>query len=314
MKLKVMTTENKATGDVTLPIQFSESVREDIITRAVLALQSARRQAYGVFARAGLQHAADLSRRRRKYRGSYGKGISRVPRKILSRRGSQMHMVGAEAPGTIGGRRAHGPKAEKKWAQKINKTENRKAIRAALSATVNADIITARGHKIPEGFPFIIDDSFESIQKTAELEKVLVQLGFADELARASQKRIRAGIGKLRGRKYKSPVSFLFVTGKDDQPIEKAAGNLPGTEVATVNAVNAELLAPGTRPGRLTLYTKSAIERLEKEGLFTKDYKGVKAEKPAPVKPVKKVAKKVAKTPKKVSKKVPKKAVKPAKK
>jgi len=299
-KLKVLTATKQASGDVELPAQFTEAVRPDLITRAVLALQAAARQSYGGYGDAGMRHSAKLSRRRRKYRGSYGKGISRVPRKIHSARGSQMYMVGALAAGTVGGRRAHPPKPYKDWTQKVNKVENRKAIRSAMAASVQADLIAQRGHKVPKEFPFIIADDFEKITKTAELEKALVALGFAEELSRASVRKIRAGKGKARGRKYKTPTSFLFVVGKDDAPLFKAAGNIPGADITAVEGMNAELLAPGAMPGRLVLYTKSAIDRLAAEGLFLKAYTAKKeapVEKKTPAKkPVKKVpAKKPAK-------------------
>ena len=77
----------------------------------------------------------------------------------------------------------------------------------------------------------------------------------------------RAGKGKMRGRKMKTPKSFLIVVGSD-QGIGLAARNLVGVSVVEVHGLNAEILAPGTHPGRLVLWTKSAIERLESEGLF----------------------------------------------
>ena len=39
----------------------------------------------------------------------------------------------------------------------VNKKENRKAIRSALAATVNPEIVKGRGHKITDNYPFIID-------------------------------------------------------------------------------------------------------------------------------------------------------------
>ncbi len=65
----------------------------------------------------------------------------------------------------------------------------------------------------------------------------------------------------------KTPKSFLVVVGKDSG-IGMAARNLPGVDVSEVHALNAHVLAPGTHPGRLVLWTTSAIERLEKEALF----------------------------------------------
>ena len=53
--------------------------------------------------------------------------------------------------------------------------------------------------------------------------------------------------------------------GKDDG-ISLGARNHAGVDVVVVDNLNAELLAPGTHPGRLTIYTKSAVEKLG--GLF----------------------------------------------
>ena len=78
-------------------------------------------------------------------------------------------------------------------------------------------------------------------------------------------KRIRAGRGKTRGRKYKKVKGPLLVVG-EDQGISLGARNHAGVDVVVVENLNAELLAPGTHPGRLTIYTKSAVEKLG--GLF----------------------------------------------
>ena len=53
-----------------------------------------------------------------------------------------------------------------------------------------------------------------------------------------------------------------------DCPLVKAAQNVPGMNVAIVNSLNAELLAPGAKPGRVTLWTEKAIDALEKNKLY----------------------------------------------
>ena len=141
MKVNVMDISNAKVGELNLPAQFKEEFRPDIIHRAVLALQSNAMQPYGAAPEAGKRVSAKLSRRRRKFKTSYGIGISRVPRKILSRRGMRMTWVAAFAPGTVGGRRAHPPKSAKNWELKINKKERKKAIRSALAATASKDYI-----------------------------------------------------------------------------------------------------------------------------------------------------------------------------
>ncbi len=267
MKLKILTKEGTEKGSQDLPNQFSETVRPDIIKRAVLSLQSIRRQKYGANPEAGMRSSSILSKRRRKYRGMYGHGISRTPRKIMSSRGTQFNWVGAFAPNTVGGRRAHPPKAEKGWAQKINKKERRMAIRSALAATVNKELVAERGHIVPDNYPFVLESGLESLDKTKQVVDALKKLGFEKELERSSKKRIRAGRGKLRGRKYKKSIGPLIVISKECK-LEKAAKNIPGVKVVKINALNAELLAPGAVAGRVTLYTQAALERLDKEKLF----------------------------------------------
>jgi large subunit ribosomal protein L4e len=61
----------------------------------------------------------------------------------------------------------------------------------------------------------------------------------------------------------KQAVGPLLVITKNDG-VAEAARNLPGIEVASLRNLNAEMLAPGTHPGRLTVWTKSAFEKLEK--------------------------------------------------
>ena len=56
------------------------------------------------------------------------------------RRGTQFMWVGALAPGTVGGRKAHPPKASKIWNLKINKKERAKAIRSALGGSAKESI------------------------------------------------------------------------------------------------------------------------------------------------------------------------------
>ena len=97
---------------------------------------------------------------------------------------------------------------------------------------------------------------------------MLQAIGFANELERSSERKIRAGKGKMRGRKYigkKGPL--LVVSGKC--ALEKSARNIPGVEIIEVHKLNAELLAPGADPGRITIFTELSIERMQKEKLFT---------------------------------------------
>lgn len=266
MKIAVLDTKGVEKGKIELPNQFLEEVRADIIYRAVLSIMSKRRQPYGTDPKAGKKHNAKLSKQRHAYKGVYGYGISRTPRKIMSRSGSHFSWVGAFAPQTVGGRKAHPPKAKKIWVQKINELERKKAIRSALAATIKKELVESRGHLIPEKFPFVVDSEIENIKKAKELVLVLKKFGFGKELERLNEKKIRAGKGKMRGRKYKKKRGMLIVvSGKCNLLKIKS---VPGVEIMKVNELNVEVLAPGTRPGRLTLFTNAALETMKKQGLF----------------------------------------------
>lgn len=266
MKVPILDKSKKEIGQESLPQQFSEEIRPDLIKRAVLSINSAEKQPYGSDPRAGKKSSAELSRRRHSYKTSYGYGISRVPRKIMSRRGLRMNWVGAFAPGTVGGRKAHPPKAEKNIEKKINKKERRKAIRSAISATMIKDLVS-KNHSIPDIFPFIIDDKIESLNKTKDVRNTLIALGLEKELQRIEHKSIRGGKGKKRGRRYVRKTGPLIVVSKDCSLI-KSARNIPGVSARTVKSLNAKALSSGISPGRLTIWTKSAVKELSEKKLF----------------------------------------------
>jgi len=212
-----------------------------------------------------LRASAEISRRRNNYKTSYGYGISRVPRKILSSKGNRFSWVGAVAPGTVGGRRAHPPKADKNLVKDINKKEKKKALRCAISATILPEVVSLK-HKVPKNYPFVLADDIESMAKTSDLLKLLNSLGLTEELNRISDKKIRAGKGTLRNRKYKRKVGPLLVVSKDC-PVEKVL-NIPGVDVVKVDELNALELAPGMEAGRMTLFTESALKKMKEDKLF----------------------------------------------
>ncbi|MBD3259480.1 50S ribosomal protein L4 [Candidatus Woesearchaeota archaeon] len=269
MKAAILNIEGQKTTEIDLPKQFTEKIREDLIKRAVLSLQSGRRTAYGADPEAGKRASVRISKKRRDYRGSYGHGIARTPRKVLSRSGTRFFWVGAFSPNTVGGRRAHPPKAEKKLAEKLNEKERKKAIRSAISATTVKELIKSRGHLVPEQVPIIIEDKFETLAKTKDVKKVLENLKLNKEIERCARKKVRAGKGKLRNRKYKTKTGPLIVVSKKCK-LQESGKNLPGVNIVNVSSLNTEYLAPGAQPGRLAIWTQSAIEKMKKGGLFAK--------------------------------------------
>ncbi len=237
--------------EIKLPAQFTEPVREDLIRRAVSALRMSRRQAYGADPMAGKRQGYTTPKRRKKFKTTYGKGVSRIRRKHLWTRGSQFYWVGAFVASAIGGRKAFAPRSEKVLVEKINKKERRKAIRSALAAS---NVV-------------VMDDNLESMKKTSEMFNAFKANKLDSELDRSKERKIRAGIGTRRGRKYKTKVGPLIVVSKAC-PAMLAAENLQGVEVSVVNNLNAELLAPGGDIGRTTVWSKAALEKLDKEKLF----------------------------------------------
>jgi large subunit ribosomal protein L4e len=271
-----------------------------MIKRAFHAYQSHNRQPYGAYPGAGQHFSAKLSRRRRQYKTSYGHGISRVQRKALWHRGRQFGWVGAVIPGTVGGRRAHPPKAHKDFEQKINKKERKKALRSALAATFNQELVKNRGHHF-DVLPAVVESKMETLAKTQDVEKMLMNLKLERELQRISVVKVRAGRGKMRNRKYKVRKGPLFVVSKEC-PLQKAAENMLGVEICIVNNLNVNVLAPGGAPGRLTIFSEDAIKKLASEELFLDTH--IKTNKPVkPVKEAKKEAPKAKPAAKPVAKK-----------
>lgn len=249
-------------GKIKLPDVFSMEYRPDLIQRAVVADQANKRQRYSVKESAGLETSAEyFGSRRNSYRMTINRGMSRLPREKQG--GGGLGRV-KRVPQAVGGRSAHPPKG-KSWFKKLNKKEYLIALKSAIAATINPDLIALRGHKIQniKEFPIIIDDSFQKLKKTKEVLKALSALEIEDDLNRAREKKIRAGVGKIRGRKYKKKKSALIIVN-EDLGINKGAGNIPGIDVAKIDELSIELLAPGTHAGRLTIWTKSAINNIDK--------------------------------------------------
>jgi large subunit ribosomal protein L4e len=271
MKAEILDLLANKIGSIELPSQFEEEIRPDLIRRAFFSIQSSSRQVYGAFPKAGQRQYANLSRRRRDFKATYGKGISRASRKIVSRRGSQFVWIGAFSPGTVGGRRAHPPKSTRVYAQDINKKENRKAIRSAIAASASPELVKIHGHRF-SNVPLIFEDKIENVSKSNELKQILLKIGLKDELSRLEEKTIRPGKGKTRGRKYRKKTGPLVVVSKNC-PLINAVKNLQGFDYIIVDNINAYALAPGGQPGRLVIWSKQSIEKLKSDKLFTIDAK-----------------------------------------
>lgn len=249
MKVPIYTLDGGKDGEIELPRIFETPVRKDLIRRAVLALRTSRLQPKGTDPLAGLRTTAES--------WGVGHGVARVARIKGGSRAARVVQA-------VGGRRAHPPKVEKVIWERINKKEKRLAVLSALAATTSKKFVEERGHVIGDvELPVVVEDKLEELGKTREVKEVLEKLGVWGDVLRAKKgKRVRAGRGKMRGRRYKVPKSVLIVVG-EDKGIVRAARNLPGVDVATADVLNVEHLAPGGVPGRLAVYTVSAIKKLE---------------------------------------------------
>ncbi|HLD81006.1 MAG TPA: 50S ribosomal protein L4 [archaeon] len=271
VKASVYTLAGEAGKEIELPTQFSEALRPDVIHRAVLAVQSAKFQPKGNYYNAGRDYTAEFEGRRRRIGQGNNIGRARLPRlKNVNRHAGYMGDV-MEVPQARHGPRAHPPKVEKVLIEGINKNERRLAIRSAIAATRSKELARGRGHDVGalKELPVIVVDDFEKLDKTSKVEEVLQKLGVLQDVVKAKQKTsIRAGKGKTRGRKYKERKGPLVVVSQKCQVIG-AAKNLPGVDVVEVRNLNAELLAPGTHAGRLSVWSQAAVERLSSGKLFS---------------------------------------------
>ena len=140
MKAQLLSTEGKKQKEIDLPKVFSSKFREDILKKVYEAEKIW--QPYGHDPEAGKKHSASgtMRHKRHSWKAHYGRGMSRIPRKIMWRRGTQFYWVGAEISSTRGGRRAHGPKNSIPI-KKINKKEYVLALASAIVATSDKNLI-----------------------------------------------------------------------------------------------------------------------------------------------------------------------------
>ncbi len=245
----VVSLEGKAHGTLALPLAFSTPVRPDLIHRAVVAAQTHRRQPYGTNPIAGMQHSVEWSGK--------GRGVARTPRLMES-------MRGAQAPNTVGGRQSHPPRVGRLWSKKINRKERRLAFASALAATREAKLAAARGHRLPHGvsLPIVVDDPVEEIRTARDARGLLERLKLEGDVERAQEgTHLRAsGRARRRGRVRRTPRGLLLVTSAPGRGL--GFRNLAGVEVVPASRLATEDLAPGGVAGRLTMFSRAAVELL----------------------------------------------------
>lgn len=273
MKVKVVGMDGSSKETMELPEVFNSEYRPRVIQRAVLAMQTAKKQPKGADTRAGKKNTATYvgTRGPPAERRTINVEHARLPR--LKNKRALLYGRVARVPHSVGGMAAHPPKSWKIYVEKINKRERKEALKSAIAATGNKELVAKRFIFDCE-LPLIIEGKFEKVPKTKEVVAVLEKAGVGKDLENAREKTgKRAGKGKTRGRKLKVKKSVLIVTAQNEKVL-KAARNLIGVDAVTVNSLNVELLAPGGEAGRLVVWTKDAIIALGK-----KNEKGIHAEK-----------------------------------
>jgi large subunit ribosomal protein L4e len=249
-KTNVYGVNGDVASQVDVPAVFSTPYRPDIIKKAVLAAAANKRQPYGPSKGAGMRHSVST--------WGKGRGVARVQRIAAGR-------MATESPNNVSGRRAHPPVPERNWSLKVNQKERALARKSAIAATGCADCVKARGHQFDDNvtFPIVVADEVQDIKTTAEVSAFLQKIGLGYDLDRAKfGRKIRAGRGKMRNRKYRTPVSVLIVVSEREMPIFESASNLPGVQIEEVSSLSAAILAPGGDAGRLTVYTESAFAKI----------------------------------------------------
>jgi len=137
----------------------------------------------------------------------------------------------------------------------------------------------ARGHQVatvPE-VPLVVDSSaFSGAAKTAAAVALLKAVGAGPDVEKVKKsKKLRAGKGKMRGRRHRQRRGPLVVYSAetDGKDLVQGFRNIPGVETSPVDALNLLQLAPGGHLGRFVIWTSAAIKELDsvyesKKGFF----------------------------------------------
>lgn len=248
--------KDKVEQYVTLPGVFTAPIRLDIVQDVHTRMAKNKRQPYAVSKYAGHQTSAES--------WGTGRAVARIPRVS----GGGTHRSGQGAFGNMcrGGRMFAPTKTWRRWHRKINVNQKRFALVSALAASAVPALVMARGHRVdqvPE-IPLVVDNkSIETIDKTSKAVKFLKSINAYPDVERvADSRKLRAGKGKMRNRRYVQRVGPLVVYNTTS-PLTKAFRNIPGVELANVNRLNLLRLAPGGHLGRFVIFTKDAFAQLD---------------------------------------------------
>jgi len=244
--------EKKCT--VPMPAVLASPLRPDLVRYIHMNVSKNRRQPIAVGGKVGYETAGES--------WGTGRAVARVPRAP----GGGTHRSGQGVFGNMcrGGGMFNPTKTWRRWHRKVNVTEKRHAVATSLAASTLPPLVMARGHRIGAvaELPLVVSDSVEALEKTKQAVATLKELGCGEELQRVlDSKKVRAGKGKARNRRYTMRVGPLVVYNEDNG-IVRAMRNIPGVETANVNRLNILRLAPGGQFGRFVIWTEGAFKKL----------------------------------------------------
>ncbi|KAI9852478.1 MAG: hypothetical protein M1838_000572 [Thelocarpon superellum] len=260
--VSVLKADGSATGSThPLPAVFTSPIRPDIVQTVHTGMAKNKRQPYAVSEKAGHQTSAES--------WGTGRAVARIPRVS----GGGTHRAGQAAFGNQcrSGRMFAPTKVWRKWHQKLNQGQKRFATASALAASSVPALLLARGHHIstvPE-VPLVISSEAiteAAILKTAAALTLLKGVGAGPDVSKVVKSRkLRAGKGKLRGRRHRQRRGPLIVYNpeEDGRELYRAFRNIPGVETCSVFALNLLQLAPGGHLGRFIVWTSSAFAALD---------------------------------------------------
>lgn len=247
------TGSSEIVDSVPMPAVFTAPIRDDVVQFVHANMAKNRRQAHGVFFKAGHQHSAES--------WGTGRAVARIPR--IGGSGTSRSGQGAFGNMCRKGRMFAPLKTYRRWHRKINLNQKRHAVAAAIASSAVTPLVLARGHRVMEApeLPLVVDNLNAETTKT--LHGVLRSLGAGEDLKRArDSKRVRIGQGKMRNSRYVLRKGPLIVYGDENNLIKRTARNLPGVEVCNVHRLNLLQLAPGGHLGRFIIWTKDAFKAL----------------------------------------------------
>ena len=255
-QVSVVSAEGKSTStQLPLPAVLSAPVRPDLVHSVFVKVNKNKRQAYAVSEKAGHQTSAES--------WGTGRAVARIPRVG----GGGTHRSGQAAFGNMcrGGRMFAPTKTWRKWHVKVNHNEKRYATASAIAASAVTSLVLARGHRVEQvkELPLVVANDFEGLTKTKDAVAALKAIGAHKDVIKViKSKKIRAGKGKLRGRRFTQRRGPLVVYAQDNGLV-KALRNVPGVETTNVKHLGLLQLAPGAHLGRFIIWTQGAFESLD---------------------------------------------------